>query len=268
MRYRLQALLAICLIAGLSAPATADRKRERKERKRYDKTEDKVAGGTHWRIKTERGPVHVWVPRGYKRDSAGTVIYVHGYNTSADGAWRSHNLPQQFNKSRQNAIFIVPEAPRNNDQSVRWTSLAELKKAVMRANIRLPDGAPVVIAHSGAFRTVAHWLDNALLAQVILLDALYGKAGDFEEFIHGGKKAKHHKLIVVATATVDKARKFARKFRYAAVRDRIPTSYSEFTRRERGSRLLYLRSQYGHMALVTNGKVIPLLLRLTPLERL
>lgn len=259
------ALLAAFVVAAWSAPAGAQRDARKK---RYDKTERRLAGGTHWRIKTEKGPIHVWVPDGYDRATAGTVIYVHGYNTTADRAWRDHKLAQQFRKSRQNAIFIVPSAPRNNQQEVRWRSLGALKKAVIRANFRLPDGAPVVMAHSGAFRTVAHWLDNRLLAEVILLDALYGKAKDFEVFIHGGKRAKHHKLIVVATSTAEKARKFASKFRYAAVRDSIPRSYAEFTRREKRSKLLYLRSQYGHMALVTNGKVIPLLLRLTPLKRL
>jgi hypothetical protein len=253
--------IGLAMIAG---PADA----ERKKRRRYDKTEKRLYGGTHWRIKTEKGPIHVWVPRNYHRDTAGTVVYVHGYNTSADGAWKHHKLPQQFKRSRQNAMFIVPEAPRGNGESVRWSSLAELKKAVVRANFRLPDGPPIVIGHSGAFRTIAKWLDNRLLAEVILLDALYGRAKEFEEFIHGGHRAKHHKLIIVATDTKAKARRFARKFRYAAVRDRIPSRYKEFTKRERRSKLLYLRSQYGHMALVTNGKVIPLLLRLTPLKRL
>ena len=46
----------------------------------------------HWRIATAQGAVHVWVPEGYDRESAGTVIYVHGYYTDADGAWRDHLL--------------------------------------------------------------------------------------------------------------------------------------------------------------------------------
>src|SRR5438067_2434098 len=46
---------------------------------RLDKKEDEVAGGKHWRVKTDQGAVHVWVPEGYDRETAGTVIYVHGY---------------------------------------------------------------------------------------------------------------------------------------------------------------------------------------------
>lgn len=256
-------LAGLLVLALLGGAATAEKKTTR-----YTKTEEKQAGGTHWRIKTERGPIHVWVPKGYDRDSAGLVVYVHGYHTSADAAWRDYKLAEQFRASRQNAMFIVPEAPRSNDHAVKWTSMVELKKAVTRGNFRLPDGAPIVIGHSGAFRTIAHWLDNRFLAEVILLDALYGKEKDFEDFIHGGERAKHHKLIVVATSTKEKSRRFAKQFRYAAVRDSIPDSYSAFTTREKKSKLLYMRSQYGHMALVTSGKVIPLLLRLTPLKRL
>src|SRR5262249_28999793 len=48
---------------------------------RLEKKEDVVLGGKHFRIKTGRGAVHVWVPPDYDRETAGTVIYVHGYYT-------------------------------------------------------------------------------------------------------------------------------------------------------------------------------------------
>ena len=43
---------------------------------RLEKKEDTVLGGTHWRIKTPQGAVHVWIPPDYDRETAGTVIYV------------------------------------------------------------------------------------------------------------------------------------------------------------------------------------------------
>jgi len=48
----------------------------------------------------------------------------------------------------------------------------------------------------------------------------------------------------------------------------MPSSLGDFTRRERGAKLLYIRSQFEHMAIVTGGKVIPMLLRVTPLKAL
>ncbi len=235
---------------------------------KLDKTEDKVAGGKHWRIKTSKGAVHVWVPPGYDRETAGTVVYVHGYYTDSDGAWKDHDLAAQFKKSKQNALFIVPDAPDGNDEDVFWTALADLRKAVRRANIRVPDGPTVVIGHSGAFRTIRHWIDHKAVAQVILLDALYGGNAAFDEFIGTGKRAKQHKMILVGEDTGMKSKEFAKKYKFAVVRDQLPDTTSGFTKKEKKAKLLYIRSQYGHMEIVTGGKVIPMLLRLTPLKAL
>lgn len=260
---RLLVVLVALLIAG---PAHAE---SEKKKDKLEKKEDEVQGGTHWRIKSDdAGAIHVWVPPGYDRDTAGTVVYVHGYHTDVDGAWDDHDLARQFRRSRQNAIFIVPEAPQGRDEAVKWPALKDLRKAVTRANIRLPDGPTIVIGHSGAFRTVMKWVDHKLVAQVILLDALYGGESAFDDFIGTGKRAKHHKLIVVGDDTASEGKAFAKKYPFAVVRDAMPDMLADFTKKERKAKLLYVKSQYGHMEMVTNGKVIPLLLRLTPLEAL
>jgi len=237
-------------------------------RSRLDKTEDTVLGGRHWRIKTAQGAVHVWVPPGYDRETAGTVVYVHGYWTDADGAWRDHQLARQFKQSRQNALFIVPDAPASNEQAVRWPALTDLRRAIARANIRLPDGPTVVMGHSGAFRTVMQWVDHRAVNQIILLDAMYAGEHAFDAFIASGKRADDHKLIVVAASTADSSASFAKRYRFAVARERMPDGVWGFTKRERGAKLLYVRSQYEHMQIVTSKKVIPTLLRVTPLKAL
>jgi hypothetical protein len=224
--------------------------------------------GKHFRIKTSRGAVHVWVPPDYDRETAGTVIYVHGYYTDADGAWHEHELAKQFKASHQNALFIVPDAPAGNDDDVQWPALKDLRKAVARANIHLPDGPVVVMGHSGAFRTVMQWVDHKLVDQIILLDALYAGESAFDEFIASGKRADDHKLIVVAASTAEESASFARRYKFAVAREKMPSAAGGFSRRERGAKLLYIRSQFEHMAIVTSGKVIPTLLRVTPLKAL
>jgi hypothetical protein len=233
---------------------------------RLEKKEDKVLGGKHFRIATARGAVHVWVPPDYNRETAGTVIYVHGYYTDADGAWREHELAKQFKASHQNALFIVPDAPAGNDDDVKWPALKDLRKAVTRANIHLPDGPVVVMGHSGAFRTVMQWVDHKLVDQIILLDALYAGESAFDEFIASGKRADDHKLIVVAASTAEESASFAKRYKFAVAREKMPGSAGGFSKRERGAKLLYIRSQFEHMAIVTSGKVIPTLLRVTPLK--
>jgi hypothetical protein len=235
---------------------------------RLDKREDTVAGGTHWRIKTAEGAVHVWIPAGYDRATAGTVVYVHGYYVDVDTAWREYNLARQFRASHQNAMFIVPEAPSGNDEAVNWPALKDLRRAVARANIKLPDGPIIVMGHSGAFRTIMQWVDHRLIEQIILLDAMYAGERQFDEYIGTGKRADQHKLIVVGASTAQESASFAHKYKFAATREKMPSSMSGFTRHQRNARLLYIRAQYDHMGIVTSGKVIPTLLHLTPLKAL
>jgi hypothetical protein len=263
----LAALLALGT-GGSAAAETSHRTKVATDLARLDKSEDLVEGGKHWRIQTDEGAVHVWVPAGYDRATAGTVVYVHGYYTDADGAWRDYHLARQFRQSRQNAIFVVPDAPAGNEQEVRWPALTDLRRAVNRANIKLPDGPTIVMGHSGAFRTVMKWVDHKLVQQVILLDAMYGGEKAFDDFIATGKRADHHKLVVVGSDTSVKSQTFVKKYPFAVARDSMPTSSAGFTRREQRCKLLYVRSQFGHMQIVTGGKVIPTLLRVTPLRAL
>jgi len=235
---------------------------------KLEKTEDEVAGGKHWRIKTSAGSVHVWAPEGYDRETAGTVIYVHGYWTDSDGAWKEHQLAKQFRASRQNALFIVPDAPSSNEDNVKWPALKDLRKAIARANIRIPDGPTIVMGHSGAFRTVMQWVDHRAVEQIILLDAMYSGEHAFDEFIASGKRADDHKLIVVGAGTAQSSAAFAKQYKFAVAREKMPDGVWGFTKRERGAKLLYIHSQYEHMSIVTGKKVIPTLLRVTPLKAL
>ncbi|HEX4492149.1 MAG TPA: hypothetical protein VH914_13155 [Acidimicrobiia bacterium] len=231
-----------------------------------DKKEDTVAGGRHWRIKTAEGAVHVWIPPGYDRETAGTVVYVHGYWVDADAAWRDYDLAKQFKASHQNAMFIVPDAPASNDDAVNWPALTDLRRAVTRANIHLPDGPVVVMGHSGAFRTIMQWVDHRLVDQIILLDAMYAGESAFDEYIDSGKHADEHKLIVVGANTAQASEAFVDKYKFAVAREKMPDTASDFSKKERRAKLLYVRSQYEHMQIVTSGKVIPVLLHLTPLK--
>ena len=255
--------IAILLVGAAAAPALA-KKHEDSAADRLEKSEDKVEGGQHWRIKTAEGSVHVWVPPGYDRATAGTVVYVHGYYTDADGAWADYKLARQFKASHQNALFVVPDAPSGNDQDVKWPALTDLRKALAKANIRIPDGPTIVMGHSGAFRTVMKWVDHHAIEQIILLDAMYGGEKEFDDYIANGKRADQHKLIVVGSDTAASSSSFAKKYPFAVTRDTMPDGKA-FSKRERRAKLLYIRSQFGHMEIVTSGKVIPKLLQLTHL---
>ena len=115
----------------------------------------RAEGGTHWRLGTSRGVVHVWKPQGFRPSSAGTVLYVHGYYTNVDQAVEDHKLLTQFQASGRNALFIAPEAPSWNGEDVFWPDLDALLAEVTRlSGVTIPAGPLVVVGHSGAYRTV------------------------------------------------------------------------------------------------------------------
>jgi hypothetical protein len=222
---------------------------------------ESVAEGTHWRLMTRQGPVHVFRPRGYVGSSAGTLVYVHGYFTRSDEAIAAQHLFEQFAASRQNAQFIVPEAPASRREPVFAKDLGQLLADASRLTMRrLPDGPVVALAHSGAYRTLAEWLGYRRLDEIILLDGLYGDEEAFASWLE-----PKNKLVMVSTLTVGRSELFLERFPLAASRTGVLRRYSA---NERASQLLFVRSDVDHMGLVTRGDVIPLLLRLTPFSRL
>ncbi len=226
-------------------------------------------GGTHWRIASKGGVIHVWRPSGFRRHRGGIVIYVHGYRSSADKTWANKAIAEQFKKSKQNAIFIVVDAPSSPRDTVKFPALSKLLVLVQRyTHLRLPRGHIVAMGHSAAYRTIVNWLDYRYLDHVILVDALYAKGPEFYGWMQTSKYKDWHKLIVISYDTLTQTRRFLAKFKHVVKRKTFPMRYSEFTKAQRRGRVLFIRSQYGHSQLVTNRKVIPLLLRLTRLALL
>ena len=231
--------------------------------------EDQVAGGDHWRFETKHGPVHVWRPPGYLHESAGIVVYVHGFYTDVDEAWNDHHLAEQFLASQQNALFIVPEAPTGKHDTPTWPSLGALIRAVRKqATVKRPWGHIVVAGHSGAYRSIVRWLDYRHVDHIILIDALYGQEERFRYWLRRAKGHNANKMLVVAADTLRWAEPFVRKSRHSRTLDMIPEKFEDLDKTALRAKLLYLRSQYGHMDLVTNGTVLPVLLRTTRLQRI
>jgi hypothetical protein len=222
------------------------------------------AGGSHMRLETNHGPVHLFRPSGFDRKTAGVVVYVHGYYTHIDEAWYEHHLADQFAASRRNALFIAPEAPSAPEEAPSWTTLRRLLTIVFRhARIKEPSGPLVVVGHSGAYRTLVPWLDEPSLHQLILIDALYGNEPDFLDWL-GREHVNRMTLVVKGTAKW--ADPFVKSLPYAVTLPRIPGAIGDLSRAERGAKLLCLKSQYGHFELITEGRVMPVLLGRTGLK--
>ncbi|HUQ02750.1 MAG TPA: hypothetical protein VM261_09665 [Kofleriaceae bacterium] len=223
-----------------------------------------VAAGRSWRLDTPNGPVHVWVPAGYHPDGAATVVYAHGYYTDIDKAWVNHRLPQQFALSGVNALFIAPEVPSGSRKKINWPSLADLLVEVQRATgVARPMGMTVAIGHSGAYRVMFAWMDYPGLDTIVAMDALYAEVAEWQAWIEGSAARR---LIVVGDDTVRWTEELARELGdQVTTLDRFPDD-GRIPLEAMHARILYIRSQFGHMPLVTEGFALPFVLRLLPAE--
>lgn len=225
-----------------------------------------VTAGKHVRIDGPRGPIHAWVPAGYRADTAATIVYVHGYFDTADTAWSAHQLPQQFALSALNALFIVPEAPVAQKTPINYPDLGEVLRLV-EAETGVLRGAALTVAigHSGAYRTLQAWLDEPLLDQLVMLDALYG---DEDVILRWFASSPRRRLITVGQDTILGTESLASKIADTVLVDRFPPTWDTMPAEARAARHVYIRAQFAHMPLVSEGVALPALLRLLPVELL
>lgn len=214
----------------------------------------------HVRIRTRRGPLHVWTPAGYDPGTAATVVYVHGYFAHVDDAWTRYHLAAQFRASRLNALFIACEAPALERDAVAWPSLDALLTTVQRQLEPLPAGRVVAMGHSGAHRTIATWLDDPRLDTIALIDAGYRDLSPFAAWL---QQRANRRLFDVGAATLPLTDRFHRSLPETMIVERFPPREAGVLPDEAASaQIVYVRARMSHMELVTSGVAIPMLLRL------
>lgn len=245
-------IVASALILASSLPALAESSEPSTERL-------ELAAPRHWRLETDKGPVHVWTPAGYDRRTAATVVYVHGYHMSVDDAWSYHDLPTQFERAHINALFIAPAAPKGSREPVVWLSLYELLRVTEQGiQEKLPAGRLVAAAYSGGHRTLDCWLPNAKLDTLVLLDAMYGDIRPYAYWIRGSAKRR---LIVLGDDTRIATDRFHR-WVPAQVRVEDLDQFADKFYAAHSARRVYLRSTLGHWDLLDGGEALPAILGL------
>jgi hypothetical protein len=207
----------------------------------------------------DAGPVHTWRPRSYRADSAATIVYVHGFYTSSDQALRDHRLVTQFRDSGRNALFIVPEARSWRTDPIYWPELEQLLLTVeRRLKLKRPRGPVVLVGHSGAYRTIAGWLQHPGVEQVLLVDGLYGNEGDLQRWLDASAA---HQLVLVGFDTQQRTEWLLKKRPRALKLDTLPWLFDEVPPALRKAPLLNVQSErLDHMQLVTDGRLLPWLL--------
>jgi hypothetical protein len=229
----------------------------------HELVDELLDDGRHQRLGTkDKGPIHVWRPRGYKAQTAATIVYVHGFYTDVDRAMVEHNLAGQFRDSGRNALFIVPEARSGRFDPVFWPDLEALLAVVTkRLRVELPKGPVVVVGHSGAYKTIASWLSHEPLTQVLLIDGLYGSDDDFQKWLATDAAPLPKQLVLVGFDTQTRVEWFVKKHGVAMTFDTLPYLYDDLPSAAKKAPLISLQSErFDHMGLVTQGRLLPWLL--------
>ena len=149
------------------------------------------------------------------------VIHFHGHGTTAAEAMKKHQLREQLDDSRQNAILVMPQGPvkavdssggKLDKPGGLQRFLGELRVGLQRAEVgkalgaaHLPSAARVgmvcVSAHSGGFGVTARCLKHGGhdINEVYLFDALYGEVAAYLEWVLARKDQagarERHKLV-------------------------------------------------------------------------
>jgi hypothetical protein len=94
---------------------------------------------------------------------------------------------------------------------------------------------------------------------------MYGEEDAFLDWLAASPR---HRLVNIGQDTLRWTEEAARAVPDRVELDRFPDDERTVPPEARSARLLYIRSQFGHMTLVTGGVVLPLLMRLVPVPQL
>jgi hypothetical protein len=216
-------------------------------------------GAQEWRIESGGRVVRVFRPAGFRARGAALVLYVHGFYTDADRAWRDHRLPEQFAASARNALFVVPAARTGPGQPLPWPELPALLALVADATGETLPRPLVAAGHSGAYKQIGAWLQHRTLRTILLLDALYGLQETFRAWV----RRPGRRMALVSRDTAAATTAWARRLPFAVRRPRCPGDFAQLSPRERAARVLAMGTDSDHFGIVTEGQALPLLLRWT-----
>jgi hypothetical protein len=163
-------------------------------------------------------------------------------------------------------MFIVPEAPAGARPPVNYPNLSELLRVVEeKTGVARGMALTVVVGHSGAFRTFQTWLDEPLIDQLVLIDAMYANEEQIEAWYRASTR---HRVITVGEDTLQWNEQFLHDIPDTLVLDRVPPTWGTWPAETKLARAVYVRAQYSHMPLVMDGIVLPAVLRLLPVPLL
>ncbi len=206
--------------------------------------------------------VLIFVPAHYRvGPKVSMLVHFHGHQTTAKAGLEGLKLVDQLLLSRQEAVLVAPQGPlRAADSSSgkleRPEAFAKLLRAVLKVlrTVRLAPkgcvpGHVVVTAHSGGFEAAADAAKHGghPIAQLILIDALYGRFDDFASWIAGAGSRRFASIQTEGGRPDERSEKLKARLKRLGVRWLVEEREGQLSRLDLvRNRVLFLRSRLGH----------------------
>ncbi|MEO7531001.1 MAG: hypothetical protein ABIS69_06305 [Sediminibacterium sp.] len=242
-------------------------------------------GGKHYDASTNYSDssVLIYVPKQFSpSEKINLVFWFHGWGNNIDSACKQYQLPEQFDASGRNAIFVFPEGPKNAPDSyggkleqpvvfqqlVKEVSqkLAENKILKTRA-FNLTDYTISLAGHSGAYRVISYIINKTPVDEVILFDAMYGGNDAYLEWL--SKPA--HRFINIYTkdgGTFDNNHFIMKKISDSLHVPMVSLNEEDVNENIlRSNNKIFMFSSKGHNEVITNNRNWERFLRDTPTKK-
>jgi hypothetical protein len=222
--------------------------------------------------------VIVFVPSHYRVLGNGRVdaiVHFHGFGGTAAESMRNHQLREQLFDSKQNAILVMPQGPKNaHDPAIGKLEqpggfarfLTDLRQTLQRGDVRkalghnaIPHGAKMghvcVSAHSGGYHAAAVVLKHGGfdVNECYLFDSLYNDADIFKAWVIAGKgksTRRRHKLVSYyggGGTTASQSQSLLRELEKAGVQCAHETVEGSLTREDlMTSEAVFIRTGLSH----------------------
>jgi hypothetical protein len=178
--------------------------------------------------------VIIITPKNFKANKRVNMIFwFHGWNNNIDSALTEYGLSRQFAEAGVNAVLVLAETAKDSPDSYggkleQKNTFKYLVDDVLQKLVSMhviPGGSRagnmILAGHSGAYRVMAHILENGNVPvkEVILFDALYANT---DEFVNWLVANRHHRFIDLYTdhgGTLDETKNMMQRLKNLNIRE-------------------------------------------------
>jgi len=217
----------------------------------------------------------------YANNSVDLIFWFHGWNNNIDSTIIRYGLARQFEQSKINAVLVLAETAKNSPDSYGGrlespNTFAMLVKDVINNLTKekfiskyCKPGNIVLMGHSGAYRVMAHILDNGNLPvnEVVLFDALYANTESFIKWITTNTKHRFINIYTDHGGTLDETKNMMQELSTKNISFDSAEETQVTNETLRSNRILFIHSAYQHDYIIQNPDNFNLFLENSPFLR-